>query len=152
MRLTSDGRLIVAVHVEYFRELGGAVYTVAYPDPERPGETKGEHHVVEGWVEGLSACWVYALMHATMAAIEAGYDPEQFVVRGDRQDLPRLLAMAWPGKLGQAVALFREKFPGVRAQHRVGKPLPPREQAALLEVYRAVLLEHQASQAGAQDG
>jgi len=147
-RLTSSGRVIVAVHVEYFRDLAGAVYTVALPDPSRPGETKGESFVVEDWAAvSVASAWCYAVMQSALAASEAGYSLDQFTIRGDRVDLPRLLMQPWDGKLGEALARFRTKFPfsDLHVQHRAGKALPPAEQAALVQVYRQLLEEHRAS-------
>lgn len=143
MRLTADGRYVVAVHVESFRDLAGAVYTVAMPDPRDPARSIGETFVVESWALGSpAASWAYACMQAALCALENGYRLDRVVVRGGRSDLGRLLNLAWDGTLGEAVMRFRVDHPHVRFQYRAGEALDMGSRDALTRCYRDVLTEH----------
>lgn len=104
--------MIAAVHAEWFDDLGAGAYTVALDGG------KGEAYVIEGWVHSEREAWVYAAMHGILAAMEAKPDtyPGDLWVIGDRGDLGQLLRAEWPGKLGDALGIVHERWPGVGAR------------------------------------
>lgn len=101
--------MIAAVHAEWFEDLGAGAYTVALDGG------KGEAHVLEDWVANEADAWAYAAMHAVLAAMEAkpDTDPATLWVIGDRGDLSRLVRAKRSDMLGDALAIMRERWPGV---------------------------------------
>lgn len=121
-----------AVHAEWFDDLGTGAFVLALSEREH------EAYMLEPWVRSEREAWVYASLHASAAAFELlpDLDPAQLVVVGDRPDLSQLVRMRWPGRLGEALAVRDERWPGIR--HKCRRFTDRQQLRAMLREYAEV--------------
>jgi hypothetical protein len=103
-----------AVHAEWFEDLGTGAFVLALSEEDH------EALMLEPWVRSEREAWVYASIHASVAAFEMmpDLDPSSLIVVGDRPDLAQLVRQRWPGKLGEALAVRDARWPGIRHKCR----------------------------------
>jgi hypothetical protein len=102
-------RVHAAVHAEWFPDLRTGAFIAALSEDDH------EAYMLEPWVSSEQEAWVYAAIQATAAAFELVPDlePWELVVAGDRPDLSQLVRRTWPGRLGEALRIRDERWPGV---------------------------------------